>query len=196
MGEEATEAIARHLDAIRGGDRHAADTLVPVLYAELRRLAGAMFSRLRPGQTLQATALVHEAFLKLVGDRDPGWDSRAHFFGAAARAMREILVDESRRKAAGKRGAEWQRVTLDEHLVAGRSPGVEILDLHAALRRLEADDPRKGEVVMLRYFAGLTVEEIAEVLGISVASVERDWRYARAWLLSEIEGGTGEEKAL
>lgn len=188
MGEAAQELVARDLQALAAGNRRAAETLLPVLYAELRKLASALLSRLQPGQTLQATALVHEAYLKLVGNRDPGWKGRAHFFGSAAQAMREILVDQARRKAAAKRGVDWRRVTLDERLVGAGTPQVEVLDLHLALQRLERDDPRKGQVVMLRYFAGLTVEEIAEVLDLSSATVERDWRFARVWLYSEIAG--------
>lgn len=184
---ELQEQIRTSLVALVQGDRRAAASLAPVLYAELRRLAGSLMARLRPGQTLQATALVNEAYLKLVGEHDPGWEGRAHFFGAAARAMREILVDEARRKAAEKRGADWQRVTLDEGAVGGATAPVEVLDVHRALQRLEAEDPRKGEVVMLRYFAGLSIAEVAEVLGVGTATVEREWRFARAWLLSEID---------
>ena len=182
------EQVLRDIQAILRGDRKAASALAPVLYRELRHLAAVLTGRLRPGQTLQATALVHEAYLKLVGDNDPGWDGRAHFFGAAARAMREIIVDQARAKAAAKRGADWQRVTLQEDGLGASAQPVEILDLHRALERLEAEDPRKGEVVMLRYFAGLTIEETAEVTGLATASVERDWRFARAWLHAEIQG--------
>jgi len=190
VGSAARDVVARNLQAVLAGDRHATETLVPVLYAELRKLASSLLRRLRPGQTLQATALVHEAFLKLAGNDDPGWEGRLHFMSAAAQAMREILVDESRRKAARKRGGDWRRVTLDERLAGAGSPQVEVLDLHRALQRLEKDDPRKGEVVVLRYFAGLTVEEIAGVMGLGVTTVERDWRFARARLLAEMGGGS------
>jgi len=188
LGQTSIEVVERSLEAMAAGDREAAETLVPLLYAELRRLASSMLNRLRPGQTLQATALVHEAFLKLVRNDDPGWQGRVHFFCAAAQAMREILVDEARRKGARKRGADWQRVTLDEGAVGPGTPPVEVLDLHRALERLEHDDPRKGQVVMLRCYAGLTAPEIAEVLGLSVPTVERDWRFARVRLLSEMTG--------
>jgi RNA polymerase sigma factor (TIGR02999 family) len=179
--------VANTLQAIQQGDLRAAESLVPIVYAQLRQLSAAFSSRLRPGQTLQATALVNEAYLKLVGTGDPGWQSRAHFFGAAARAMRDIMVDDARRKAARKHGAGWQRVTLHDQAVAGISSPQEFLDLHTALERLEAEYPRQSEVVMLRMFAGLSIEETAEALDIGTASVERDWRFARAWLLSELQ---------
>jgi len=180
------EVVERKLTALAAGDRQAAETLVPLLYSELRKLASSMLKRLRPGQTLQATALVHEAFLKLVRNDDLGWEGRNHFFCAAAQAMREILVDEARRKGARRHGAEWRRVTLDESAVTQGSSQVEVLDLHRALERLEQDDPRKGRVAILRCFAGLTTAEIAQLLRLSVPTIERDWRFARARLLSEM----------
>ena len=186
MAELQTKTM-QMLHALTQGDLRAAESLVPMVYSQLRQLSAALSSRLRPGQTLQATALVHEAYMKLVGDEDPGWQGRAHFFGSAARAMREIMVDEARRKAAEKRGAGWQRVTLNEQDVGGFSSPQEFLDLHNSLQRMEGEYPRQSKVVMLRMFAGLTIGETAEALEVGTASVERDWRFARAWLLSELQ---------
>ena len=156
--------------------------LLPELYAELRRLAAALTARLRPGQTLQPTALVHEAYLRLVRNQDPGWEGRRHFFGAAARAMREILIEQARRKGRQKRGGGGRRVELAEGLAWIEPPADDVLALDEAIRRLEAEDTRLAEVVMLRYYSGLSVEETAAVLGVSVSTLTRDWRYARAWL--------------
>lgn len=186
MAELQTKTM-QMLHALTQGDLRAAESLVPMVYSQLRQLSAALSSRLRPGQTLQATALVHEAYMKLVGDEDPGWQGRAHFFGSAARAMREIMVDEARRKAAEKRGAGWQRVTLNEQDVGGFSSPQEFLDLHNSLQRMEGEYPRQSKVVMLRMFAGLTIGETADALEVGTASVERDWRFARAWLLSELQ---------
>ena len=170
--------------------------LLPAVYAELRRLAAALTARLPPGQTLQPTALVHEAYLKLVRDQDPGWEGRRHFFGAAAQAMREILIEQARRKASQKHGGQAQRVELGEGLAWIEPPADDLLALDEALRRLQAEDPRLAEVVQLRYFTGLSVEETAGVVGASVRTVKRDWRYARAWLARQLgqdpaAGGTG-----
>ncbi len=167
-----------------------AQELVQLLYSELRRLAGSLLARRPPGQTLQPTALVHEAFLRLADNRDPRWNGRAHFFGAAAQAMREILVDEARRKRAAKRGGGVRPDELNEEAVAITPPIADVLALDEALTRLERDDPRKGEIVALRYFAGLTVPETAEVLGVSTSTIERESRYIRAWLAREL--GTAE----
>ena len=173
-------------------DLKAADELLPLLYDELRVLARARLARERPGQTLQPTALVHEAWMRLVGDCDPGWNGKAHFFGAAALAMRRILVEQARRKARVRHGGEQRRVDVDdaaerEPALAIELPATDVLAVDAALRRLEADDPRKAKIVELRWFAGLTVPETAEVLGVSVGTVERDWRFVRAWLRSELD---------
>lgn len=173
-------------------DLHAAEELLPLLYEELRALARARLARERPGQTLQPTALVHEAWMRLVGDGDPGWNSRAHFFGAAALAMRRILVEQARRKARIRHGGAQRRVGVDdaaelEPALAIEPPAVDVLAVDAALRKLEVDDPRKAKIVELRWFAGLTVPETAEVLGVSVGTVERDWRFVRAWLRSELD---------
>lgn len=163
-----------------------AQELVQVLYGELRRLAGALMARRPPGQTLQPTALVHEAFLRLADNRDPNWNGRAHFFGAAAQAMREILVDEARRKRALKRGGGVRPEELDENVAAITPPIADVLALDEALSRLERDDPRKGQIVSLRYFAGLTVPEVAEVLDVSASTIERECRYIKAWLAREL----------
>ncbi|MBX3207207.1 MAG: sigma-70 family RNA polymerase sigma factor [Labilithrix sp.] len=163
--------------------------LLPLLYDELRRLAGAHMARLRPGQTLQPTALVHEAYLKLVGDADPGWNGRGHFFGAAARAMREIIVDHARRRGARKRGGGREPLRLDTGLEladAGAPAPDDVLAIDAALTRLERDYPRKAEIVIMRYFGGLTMDEIADALGIATRTAEREWRFARAVLAEEL----------
>ena len=175
-------------------DLKAADELLPLLYDELRVLARARLARERPGQTLQPTALVHEAWMRLVGDGDPGWNGKAHFFGAAALAMRRILVEQARRKARIRHGCEQRRVDVDdaadlEPALAIEPPAADVLAVDAALRKLEVDDARKAKIVELRWFAGLTVPETAEVLGVSVGTVERDWRFVRAWLRSELEDG-------
>jgi RNA polymerase sigma factor (TIGR02999 family) len=146
-------------------------------------------SRLAPGQTLQPTALVHEAYLRLVRGHDPGWEGRRHFFGAAARAMREILIEQARRKASGKHGGAGQRVELSEGLAWIEPPADDLLALDEAITRLQAEEPRLAEIVMLRYYTGLTVEETAAVVGESDRTVYRDWRRARAWLARQLAGG-------
>lgn len=156
--------------------------LMPAVYAELRRLAAAMAGGLPPGQTLQPTALVHEAYLRLVGDQDPGWHGRRHFFGAAARAMRDILVEQARRKAALKHGGGARRVELTEGLAVIAPPAEDLLALDEAIQKLRAERPHLAEIVMLRYFAGLSVDETAAVLAISASTLAREWRFARAWL--------------
>jgi RNA polymerase sigma factor (TIGR02999 family) len=165
--------------------RPAADLLPPV-YDELRRLAAALTQKLRPGQTLQATALVHEAYLRLVGDHDPGWQGRRHFFGAAARAMQQILIDQARRKAGHKHGGRGRRVDLAEGLAYIEPPADDLLALDEAIQKLQAYKPHLAEIVMLRYYTGLSVEETAGVLGESERTVYRDWRHARTWLALEL----------
>lgn len=173
----------------------AAAELLPIVYAELRALAGAQMARLRPGQTLQPTALVHEAYLKLVGAADPGWNGRGHFFGAAAQAMRELLVDLLRRKAAVKHGGGQVRedidIDIDIDIAAGEDglPAEEVLAIHEGLQALEAEHPRKAEVVVMRFFGGLSVEEIAAALGTTTRTIERDLRFARAYLFDRMGGG-------
>jgi RNA polymerase sigma factor (TIGR02999 family) len=163
-----------------------AGELLPVVYAELRRLAVVLAGRLPPGQTLQPTALVHEAYLRLVGDRDPGWNGRRHFFGAAARAMRDILVDQARRKASHRHGGRGRRLELAEGMALIEPPADDLLALDEAIQKLQAQNPHLAEIVMLRYFTGLSVEETASVVGQSERTVYRDWRYARAWLTREL----------
>jgi RNA polymerase sigma factor (TIGR02999 family) len=172
-----------------GGETQPAAELLPTVYAELRRLAAALTGQLPPGQTLQPTALVHEAYLKLVRDHDPGWEGRRHFFGAAAQAMREILVDQARRKASLKRGGEGQRVELTEGVALIEPPADDLLALDEAIRQLQTAEPRLAEIVLLRYYTGLSVEETADVVGRSVSTVTREWRQARAWLAGRLGPG-------
>jgi RNA polymerase sigma factor (TIGR02999 family) len=168
--------------------------LLPAVYVELRRLAVALSGRLPPGQTLQPTALVHEAYLRLVGEQDPGWNGRRHFFGAAARAMRDILVEQARRKGAHKRGGGAHRVDLTEGLAVIEPPADDILAVDEAIQQLQGEKPHLAEIAMLRYFAGLSTNETAAVLGMSQSTLAREWRFARAWLvrrLGEPPGGAG-----
>lgn len=185
-GERLLSEVTLLLSELRAGRESAASELLPLVYRELRRLAAAQLARLRPGQTLQPTALVHEAYVKLVGSGDPGWDGRGHFFAAAATAMREVVVDAVRRKAAAKRGGGVPDEALDSALAVPRGgPALDdVLAVDAALERLEAQYPRKAKVVVMRYFGGLADEEIAAAVGVDVRTVERDWRFARAWLHS------------
>ena len=163
--------------------------LLPVLYAELRRLAASLTARLPPGQTLQPTALVHEAYMKMVRNRDPGWDDKRHFFGAAAQAMREILVDQARHKGRIKRGGHGQRVELADGLAFIEPPAEDVLALDEAIHLLQAEQPHLAEIVLLRYYTGLSVEETAEIIGRSKSTVKREWRQARAWLARRIDPG-------
>lgn len=184
------EEVTRLLRAWRDGDAAALEALAPLVYAELRRLAEARMRRERPDHTLQATALVHEAFLRLTGSDAPAWEDRTHFFAVAARVMRRLLVDHARARGYAKRGGGVRRVSLDEAVELSEEPGEDLLALDAALTRLAALDPRQHQVVELRFFGGLSVEETAEVLGVSAVTVKRDWRAARAWLYAELaEGG-------
>jgi RNA polymerase sigma factor (TIGR02999 family) len=177
----------RILSAIERGDPSAAEQLLPLVYGELRKLAAAKLAQERPGQTLSATALVHEAYLRLVGKGDgPGWDGRGHFFAACAEAMRRILIEQARRKRRLKRGGDQQRLDLDEVEITVEGPPDDVLALDEALTKLAQKHPDKAELVKLRYFAGLTVEEAAQALGISPATADRHWAYARAWLFREI----------
>jgi RNA polymerase sigma factor (TIGR02999 family) len=174
------------------GQVQPAAELLPAVYAELRRLAAVLTGRLPPGQTLQPTALVHEAYMKLVRNQDPGWEGRRHFFGAAAQAMREILVDQARRKGSRKRGGDSQRIELAEGLAYIEPPADDLLALDEAIQRLQAEDPRRAEIVVLRYYTGLSVEETASVVGRSISTVMREWRQARAWLAGQLHKGADE----
>ena len=204
------------LAQIESGDPQAAEQLLPLVYDELRKLAAAKISLEKPGQTLQATALVHEAYLRLLGPKvggqesgvgepsqsssrptpdprspPPAFNSRGHFFGAVAEAMRRILVEQARRKARLKRGGDLARVDLDRVEIAVETPGVDVLELDDALARFAAKHPEKAELVKLRYFAGLTGDEAAAALGISPATADRYWTYARAWLVRELSPNAG-----
>jgi RNA polymerase sigma factor (TIGR02999 family) len=186
--------VTRILSAIEQGDPHAAEQLLPLVYDELRRLAAVKLSHERPGQTLETTALVHEAYIRLVtGGAESGppaerWKGRQHFFAVAAEAMRHILVDNARRKRRIKHGGGLRRVELDDQLPAPPAEPDDLLALDEALEKLGAEDPEAASVVKLRYFAGLSVEEAAETLGISRATAYRHWTFARAWLLEELSG--------
>src|SRR5262249_18087503 len=179
--------VTRILSAIDQGDPHAAERLLPLVYEELRRLAAAKVAQERSGQTLQATALVHEAYLRLVDvDKAQQWRSRGHFFAAAAEAMRRILIEQARRKGRQKRGGKKGRVELEDLYIALDGPATEFLALDEALALLAQKHPEKAELVKLRYFAGLTVNEAADVFGISTSTADRHWTYARAWLFREL----------
>ncbi len=180
--------MKRVLNAIDQGDPHAAEQLLPLVYDALRELAAAKLAQEKPGQTLQATALVHEAYLRLVdGGKAAHWNSRAHFFGAAAEAMRRILVDQARRKQADKRGGKGRRVPLDAADVGFTSPADELLDIDEALTRLVAEDPQAARLIQLRYFAGLLIEDAAEVVGISRSTAYEHWSYARVRLITLLD---------
>lgn len=180
--------VTRILVAIEQGDAQAADRLLPLVYQELRYLAAQRLSKESPGQTLQATALVHEAYIRLVGVEARDWNSRGHFFSAAAEAMRRILIDIARRKKSLKYGGERQRVDLDKAVLTNDNnvPADDLIALDDALTKLSKKDKIKADIVKLRYFAGLTIEQTAEILGISATTAKRYWAYARAWLLREI----------
>jgi RNA polymerase sigma factor (TIGR02999 family) len=179
--------VTRTLSAIEQGDSRAADQLLPLVYDELRRLAARRLAQERPGQTLQPTALVNEAYLRLVGPaEDRRWDSRGHFFAAAAEAMRRILVENARRKRRLKRGGDRRRIDLDQLRPVADSAPDDLLALDEALTRLAARDPRRAELVKLRFFAGLSMPEAARALGLSLATAERHWTFARTWLYAEL----------
>lgn len=187
FSDDGAKPITEVLGAVGRGEAPA-DELLPLVYAELRRLAAARLARFGTGQTLQPTALVHEAYLGLVANGDPGWKGRGHFFGAAARAMHDIVVDRARRRAARKRGGGAGHEDVDAITVAAPDgqPVEDVLALSEALARLAVEHPRRHEVAMLRTFAGLSEEEIAELHGVSTRTVEREWRFARAWLAREL----------
>ena len=179
--------VTRILSQIQGGDPHAAEQLLPLVYAELRELAAAKLRQEKPGQTLQATALVHEAYLRLVdAEKARNWDSRGHFFAAAAEAMRRILVDNARRKASLKRGGDLDRIDLPEIAHLSQEKRINLLALDEALTGLEQKHPDNARIIKLRFFAGLSLEDAAQAMGISRATAQRKWAYARAWLYGQL----------
>ncbi len=187
--------VTRILSDLARGDAHAAGQLLPLVYEELRKLAAVRMSEEAPGNTLNATALVHEAYLRLVGPADAApWDNRGHFFAAAAEAMRRILVEAARRKKREKHGGDRRREELHPDLVAAPEPDEELLALDAALAKLARHDPLKARLVELRYFAGLTGDQAAEILGISASTADRHWTFARAWLRREVRAGNALEE--
>ncbi len=180
--------VTRILSQIESGDPLASEQLLPLIYDELRKLAAVRLSQEKPGQTLQATALVHEAYMKLVG-RNVGehkWDNRGHFFAAAGEAMRRILVDQARRKDGPKAGGGYQRVELSHVVQEMPEPDLDILSLNESLHKLESKDARAAELIKLRFFAGLTIQQAAEILGISVSTAKSEWTYAKNWLRAEM----------
>jgi RNA polymerase sigma factor (TIGR02999 family) len=181
--------VTRILNAIEHGDPHAADELLPLVYDQLRQLAARKMAQEMPGQTLQPTALVHEAWLRLVGNQNVQWDGRAHFFAAAAEAMRRILINSARRKHAVRHGGGQQRVALEKIEIAATAKDEEMLAVDEALEKLAAHDKTKAELVKLLYFVGLTIPEAASILGLSEPTAKRYWSYARAWLFAAIEAG-------
>ena len=189
MPRTASHQVTLLLNQISQGDKHSGDELVPLVYAELRRLAKARMAREKAGHTLQGTALVHEAYLRLIGDEEMQWENRGHFFAAAAEAMRRILIEAARKKARIRHGGGQARVSLDDTEVGIVARADDVLELDDALEKLESRDPRMGQVVKLRYFAGLTVDETAQALGTSPRSVNRLWTGAKAWLYREMAAG-------
>jgi RNA polymerase sigma factor (TIGR02999 family) len=182
-GDSQVSAI---LQAAQAGDPRAAADLLPLVYAELHELARARLARRAPGQTLTPTALVHEAYLRIAGDGNLSWEGRQHFFFAAARAMRDILVEQARRRAGPKQGGGRRRQELDEACAILEPPPEDVLAVHEALEELEERDPLKAQIVLLRYFTGLTMNETAEVLGLAERTLDRHWRYIRAWLMKRL----------
>jgi RNA polymerase sigma factor (TIGR02999 family) len=186
MPAEPDQHVTELLRGAQAGDAGAAERLLAAVYEQLHRLARARMATLPPGQTLQPTALVHEAYLRLADKGDVPWESRQHFFFAAARAMRDILVERARRKAGPQRGGGRRRRELDEACAAVEPPADNVLAVHEALEELEQQDPLKARIVLLRYFSGLTTAETAEVLGLAERTLDRQWRYLRAWLLRRL----------
>jgi RNA polymerase sigma factor (TIGR02999 family) len=179
--------VTRILSAVEQGDPSAAEQLLPLVYEELRQLAAQKLAQEKPGQTLQPTDLVHEAYLRLIGEgEEPHWNSRGHFFAAAAEAMRRILIEQARRKMAEKRGGQLQRIAFEHAEAVASAPPEELLALDDALERLKQSDPVAGNLVQLRYYAGLSVEQAAKALGVSVATGYRHWTFARAWLHGQL----------
>ena len=186
MSAEPEQPITELLRAAQAGDAAAAERLLAVVYEQLQQVARARMAHLPPGQTLQPTALVHEAYLRLIDKGGVSWESRQHFFFAAARAMRDILVEQARRKARPVRGGDRPRQELDEACAVLEPPAENVLAVHEALDELEKDDPLKAQIVLLRYFSGMTMAETAEVLGLAERTLDRQWRYIRVWLLKRL----------
>lgn len=182
------DEITRILEAVEGGDAAAAEALLPLAYEELRRIAAMKMASERAGHTLQPTALVHEAYLRMLGPDGEalGWNSRAHFFAAASQAMRRILIESARRKQTAKRGKNAEHTSLDESKLEFAVPSEEVLAVDEALKKLEEEDPHLARIVMLRYFAGMTIPETAYALGVSTSTLDRHWQCAKAWLHREI----------
>ena len=178
--------VSAVLQAAQSGDRQAAADLLPLVYEELHKLARVRLARQPPGQTLQPTALVNEVYLRIAGESNVTWEGRQHFFFAAARAMRDILVEQARRKAGPKRGGDRRRQELDEACAVLKPPSDDVLAIHEALEELEARDSLKAQIVLLRYFTGLTMDETAAVLGLPERTLARHWRYIRAWLMKRL----------
>ena len=188
MNAPSQQEVTRLLVQLTDGDRAAMDELLPLIYDELRRLASNYLRRERQGHTLQPTALVHEAYMRMVDQTQVRWQNRAHFFGVAAQMMRRILVDHARGHAAEKRGGEFQKLSLDENIdTPGGERDLNLVSLDDALNRLSELDPQKSKIVELRFFGGLSVEETAEVLGVSAPTVKRQWRMAKAWLYGQVQ---------
>ncbi len=188
--------VTRLIDAAATGDPRASTQLLPLVYDELRRLAEIRLTREPAGQTLQPTALVHEAYLRLVGSDDPGWDGRHHFFGAAAEAMRRVLVDNARAKRCGKRGGGRPREYPNFEAISAAAPDQDVQALHDALTRFAEEDPIKAKLVELRFFGGLTLSAAADCLGISLSTADRAWRFARAWLYTAMTEEPAEENCV
>lgn len=191
MSQQVSENVTQLLIELSNGDRDAVDILLPVIYDELRKLAANYLRRERPDHTLQPTALVHEAYLRLVDQTRVNWQNRAHFFGVAAQIMRRLLVDHARKHNAEKRGQDFQKLSLDENIDRPIERSAELIALDDALKALAAFDGQKARIVELRYFGGLTVEETADVLGVTPITVKRHWRLAKAWLYGEMQRGDG-----
>ena len=189
------QAVTDLLRAWAGGDVHARDALVPLVYRELRKRASGYLRRERPDHTLQPTALVHEAFLRLAGQDRVAWQNRAHFYAIAAQMMRRVLVDHARQRQAAKRPGAGMRVALDENVAAPEPTGLDVLSLDAALSELTELDPRQGRIVELRYFGGLSEHEVAEALSVSRATITREWKRARAWLFHRMTAGSTNQRA-